>query len=165
MIKGLFCKDSRMLVRNGQSLIDQNKFYSVHMGTLEPEAKNSYVLDAQSDIRSFPDMTGTYSVTISLDWLADIISGFSTVGAMDVYCRAQQVTNRGDNIGEAILISVNNQTIGCPYVVLQTSNGFYQKVSLFAGQATNLILSDGRRIRVARLMGTDVKKWVVDIDV
>ena len=40
MIKGLFCKDSRMLVRNGQSLIEQNKFYSVHMGTLEPEAKN-----------------------------------------------------------------------------------------------------------------------------
>jgi hypothetical protein len=157
-------KDSRLVVRNGQGIIDGNKFYSVRMATPDPESKTSAVIDKDTNVTNFPELTGCDDVSISLDWIQDIIQGIDSWFSMDVYSRCQQVTDRGDNIGEAILVSVFNPTVGCPYCIIQTSGGFYWSQSLYEGHSVGVLLEDGRCFTVTRENDSDVKEWRVDIE-
>jgi len=157
-------KDSRIVVRNGQSLIDGNKFYSIHMATPDPETKTSNVIDKSTDVTNFPELSGCDDVTISTDFISDIISGIDNWFDMDVYARCQQVNDRGDNIGEAILVSVFNPTVGTPYAYIQTSGGFSYCATLDENKAVDLMMTDGRSVRIAREGDSDVKEWRVDVD-
>lgn len=157
-------KDSRLVVRNGQSLIDGNKFYSIHMASPDPEAKTASVIDKNTDVTTYPELSGCDDVTISLDWLQDIIQGFDSWFEMDVYARCQQVDDRGENIGEAILVSVFNPTVGCPYAYIQTSGGFFYQATLIENKSVDLMMGDGRTMRITRDSDSDVKEWKVDVD-
>jgi hypothetical protein len=161
---GWFRKDSRLVIRNGQGIIDGNKFYSVHMATPNPQTKTSAVIDKDTNVTNFPELTGDNDADISLDWIQDIINGIDSWTSMDVYSRCQQVTDRGDNINEAILVSVYNPTIGCPYCTIQTSGGFYWSQSLDENTGVGVLLKDGRSFSVRRNGDSDVKEWKVDIE-
>lgn len=159
-----FRKDSRIVVRNGQSIIDNGKFYSVRMASYDPQEKTSSVIDKDTTVTTFPDMQGCVGVSPSLDWVSDIVEGIDSWAEMDVYARCQQVTDRDDNIGEAILVSVFNPTVGCPYAYIQTSGGFFYCATLDENKAVDLMLTDGRSMRIAREGDSDVKEWRVDVD-
>lgn len=159
-----FRKDSRLVIRNGQGIIDGNKFYSVRMATPDPETKTSSVIDKDTNVTNFPELTGADDVTISLDWIQDIIQGIDSWTEMDVYSRCQQVTERGDNIGNALLVSVYNPTVGWPYFIFQDTDGFYFSKSLDQNQGVDFMLKDGRTISVHRESDSDVKEWKVDIE-
>ena len=100
----------------------------------------------------------------SLDWLSDIVQGIDSWSEMDVYARCQQVTDRGDNIGEAVLVSVYNPTVGCPYCIVQTSDGSYFEQALYEGHSLGVFLKDDRCITVTRDSDSDVKEWKVDVE-
>lgn len=157
-------KDSRLVVRNGQGIIDGNKFYSIRMATFDPETKTSNVIDKDTNVTNFPELTGCVGVDPSTDWISDIVQGIDSWVEMDVYARCQQVTDRGDNIGEAVLVSVFNPTIGCPYCIIQTSGGFYYSQSLYEGHSISLMMTDGRTMTVTRDSDSDVKEWKVDVE-
>lgn len=158
-------KDSRIVVRNGQGIIDGNKFYSIHMATPDPQTKTASVIDKDTNVTNFPELSGCDDVDISTDWIQDIVNGIDSWFSMDVYSRCQQVTDRGDDIGEAVLVSVFNPTIGCPYAYIQTSAGFFYKATLYENQAVDLMLpQSGRTFRIARDSDSDVKEWKVDVD-
>lgn len=157
-------KDSRLLVRNGEGIIDGNKFYSIRMASFDPEQKTSNVIDKDTNVTNFPELTGCVGVSPSTDWIADIVEGIDSWVEMDVYARCQQVDSRGNNIGEAFLVSVFNPTIGCPYCIVQSSDGFYFSQSLYEGHSLGVILSDGRTMTVYRDSDTDVKEWKVDVE-
>lgn len=157
-------KDSRMVIRNGESLIANNKFYNIHLATPNPQTKAAYTIDKNTDVTNFPELTGNNDADISLDWIQDIINGINSWVSMDVYARCQQVDDRGNNIGEAVLVSVYNPTVGCPYCIVQTSGGFYYSASLNENKGLDLMMSDGRTFRVYRDSDTDVKEWKVDVD-
>lgn len=156
-------KDSRLVIRNGPDW-DDNKFYSIRMATPDPETKTSNVIDKNTNVTNFPELTGCDDVTISTDWIQDIIQGIDSWVDMDVYSRCQQVDSRGENIGEAFLVSVFNPTIGCPYCIIQTSDGFYWSQSLYEGHSVGVILKDGRCMTVTRDNDSDVKEWKVDVE-
>ena len=159
-----FRKDSRLVIRNGQGIIDDNKFYSVHLATPNPQTNTASVIDKDTNVTNFPELTGNNDADISLDWIQDIINGIDSWTSMDVYSRCQQVTDRGDNINDAILVSVYNPTIGCPYCIIQTSGGFYWSQSLNEGHSVGVLLKDGRCFTVTRDNDSDVKEWKVDIE-
>jgi hypothetical protein len=158
-----FRKDSRLVIRNGQDIIDNNLFYSIHMATPNPQTKSSFVIDKDTNVTNFPELTGNNDVDISLDWIQDIVNGITSWVSMDVYSRCQQVTDRGDNLGDAILVSVYNPTIGCPYCIIQTSGGFYWSQSLDENKSIGVLMGDGRCFTVTRDGDSDVKEWKVDI--
>lgn len=157
-------KDSRLLIRNGQGIIEGNKFYSIRMATPDPETKTSSVIDKDTNVTNFPELTGCDDVSISTDWISDIIQGIDSWVSMDVYSRCQQVTDRGDNIGEALLVSVFNPTVGCPYCIIQTTGGFYWSQALDENHSIGVLLKDGRSLTVYRDSDSDVKEWKVDVD-
>ena len=161
---GWLTKDSRILVRNGQSIIDNNKFYGIRLATPNPETKTSSVIDKNTNVTDFPDLSGDNDVTISLDWIQDIVDGIDSWESMDVYARCQQVTDRAENVGEAILVSVNNPTIGEPYCIVQTTDGFYFKHAFDENKGVDVMLKDGRCVRVYRDSDTDLKEWKIDVD-
>jgi len=161
---GWLTKDSRILVRNGQSIIANNKFYSIHLATPNPETKTSSILDKDTNVTNFPELSGNDDINISDDWIQDIIDGIVGWESMDVYARCQQVTDRAENIGEGILVSVNNPTIGTPYCIVQTTDGFYFKDTFRQNKGLDVILKDDRCVRVYRDSDTDLKEWKIDVD-
>lgn len=156
-------KDSRVVIRNNPDW-PASTFYSIRMATPDPETKTSAVINKDTNVMTFPELTGCDDVTISLDWLQDIIQGIDNWVDMDVYARCQQVTDRGDNIGNGLLVSVINPTIGCPYFIFQDTDGFYYSASLDENKGVDFMLKDGRSISVHREGDSDVKEWRVDVD-
>lgn len=163
-IKAWLRKDSRILVRNGQGIIDNSKFYNIKMATPNPQSTTANVIDKNTNVTNFPELSGNNDGDISGDWIQDIISGISSLSSMDVYARCQQVDDRGNNIGEAVLVSVYNPTIGCPYCIVQTTGGFYYSKSLTENTALDLMMTDGRTMRIFRDYDSDVKEWKLDVD-
>jgi hypothetical protein len=157
-------KDSRIVVRNGQGLINGNKIYSVSMASPDPETKTYNVITKDTNVTNFPELSGCDDVTISTDFISDIIAGIDNWFEMDVYSRCQQVDDRGEPIGEAILVSVFNPTIGCPYAYIQTTGGFFYQATLYENHSVDLMMGDGRTMRITRDSDSDCKEWKVDVD-
>ena len=155
-------KDSRLVIRNNPDW-PSTTFYSIRMATPDPQTKTSNVIDKNTNVTNFPELTGADDVSFSLDWLQDIIQGIDSWVEMDVYARCQQVNDRGDNIGNALLASVYNPTVGCPYFIFQSTDGFYYSKALYENTGVDFMLSDGRSVSVRREGDSDVKEWRVDI--
>lgn len=164
LIGDWFRKDSRILVQNGQTLIDNSKFYNIKMATPNPQTRIDTVIDKTTNVTDFPVLSGNNSGDISSDPFADILSAIDTIFSMDVYARCQQVDDRGTNINEGILVSVYNPTIGCPYCVVQTTSGFLYIKSLNENSGLDVMLADGRIMTVYRGNDSDVKEWKVNVD-
>jgi hypothetical protein len=155
-------KDSRLVIRNNPDWPDST-IYSVRMATPDPQTKTSSTIDKNTDVRNFPELTGADDVSFSLDWLQDILQGIDSLFEMDVYARCQQVNSRGDNIGDGLVASVYNPTVGCPFFRFQSTDGFYYSRALDENTGVDFMLNDGRTVSVRREGDTDVKEWRVDI--
>ena len=168
LIRGWFYKDTRMVIRNGNSLIQQNKTYQIKIATIDPENKNTSYIDKNSTIRDFPDMTGSYGIHINTDPIDDFMSIFDSLfgSEMDVSSEAQQVDSKGNYLGSSIGIAVNNPTVGYPYAIVidGSNNNTTQSNNFYENEVHDFVLSDGRVVRVTRLEDSDVKEFRVDVD-
>lgn len=166
-VAGWFYKDTRMVIRTGNKLINQSKLYEVRMATIDPENKNTYHLDKNSTARDYPDMTGSYGIHISEDIIDDFMNIFNNLFGqeMDVSSQCQWIDERGDSIGSSIGIAVNNPTVGYPYaIVIDGKTGLSYRNNFYADEVHQFPLDDGRIITVTRLEDSDVKEFRVELD-
>lgn len=159
-------KDTRVVVRGNENW-DDGTCYMIKMATPSPQTKITQVIDKNTNVMTpFPEVTGSTSISISTDWISDIVEGINSwINSMDVYVRCQQVDSRGENIGRPYLISIVNPTVGCPWFCVQIGDDdeYYQEYSLYENKGVGIILKDGRSLLITREGDTDVKEWKIDI--
>ena len=175
MVKGILSsltawirKDTDVMIRNSDKWGD-DVFYQIKMATPSPETKIDRYINKSTNIMSpFPEISGSTTVGgISMDFVSDIIDGISSwLNHLDVYIRIQRVTDRGDNIGKALVLCVTNPTFGCPWVSIQKSNDDYSRQYSVSENTSVLLLDafdDGTPLNIARQGDTDVKNWKITI--